>query len=56
VIELNLTAEEAHLVLNALQGSERNMRTDSRHDRDRRRLESLIIRLEAEIEIERRGR
>lgn len=54
MITLNLTKDEATLVLGALKNAEQLMRGDTRHDEDRIRVETVVIRLEAEIKIERR--
>jgi len=51
-MQLTLSLEEAQLLLRALQSSKKHMQSDSRHREDIRRVESLIIRMEAEIKVE----
>ncbi len=50
-MKLTMEMDEARLVLNTLRGREKNMRSDSRHDDDRRKLRSTIYRLEAEVRV-----
>ena len=52
MIEVALTLDEARVIRNALKGSQRLLRDDSRHRNDLRRIAILIVRLEAEIKVE----
>ena len=49
MIELTLGKEEASVVLRSLKSSLQHLKSDSRHAREARMVQSLVIRLEAEL-------
>ena len=55
MIQLNLSPEEARLIVQSLKNTHQHMKTDSRHARDARTVQSLFIRLEAELSITTEG-